>query len=176
MPGIVGTAMGILRAPVRTTGSLSRGLILAGLLVGLAAPLARAQKPQASTSTIYFYSLGDTNVADLWSGTLLPDFEKAYPQYKVKFVDILHGTGAQGALVSTASSRPKRLASQAWILMSSKMILVATTIPRARRASNYFTKVNTTNVPNIKLHRSIYSGAGWRSRHRVSLVRSDPCL
>src|SRR5947209_19767046 len=85
--------------PKRSAGLLLRGMTLGAVLAGMVlTPVVRAQQHTAAPSTIYFYSLGDTNVADLWTGTLLPDFEKAYPQYKVKFVDLLHGHGAQGLI------------------------------------------------------------------------------
>lgn len=74
---VVGT---LKRTATHLTNPLVRAAALVAILatVGIA-PAAQAHNAQAQT-TINFYGLGDTNVADLWSGTILPDFQKAYPQ------------------------------------------------------------------------------------------------
>ena len=101
-----GSVLGALRhTATHLANPIMRATAVAALLATIGiSPAARAQTMQAQT-TINFYGLGDTNVADLWTGTMLPDFEKAYPQYKVKFVDLLHGNGAQGLIDRIVAAR-----------------------------------------------------------------------
>jgi putative spermidine/putrescine transport system substrate-binding protein len=125
-----------------------RVLAVAAILGGAMLAPARARQA-AATSTIYFYGLGDTNIADLWTGTLLPDFEKQFPQYKVKFVNLLHGNGTQGLIdrivAAKAAGKP------------TVDLDVLETDPRGfnyptgKTAYDYFAKVDTSNVANIKL-------------------------
>ncbi len=132
----------------RSTTLLIRGLLAAATLTVATAAPARARSV-AATSTIYFYTISDTNVADLWSGTLLPDFEKAYPQYTVKFVNLLHGNGAQGLVDRVIAARAAGKPSVALDLFEDTPVNY--NFPSGKRASDYFTTLNTGNVPNARL-------------------------
>lgn len=116
-------------------------------MVGLAP--AQARQYRAASSTIYFYSLGDTNVADLWTGTLLPAFAKAYPQYHVKFVDILHGTGSQSLIDRIVAAKAAGKPTVDLDVLENDPR--GYNYPTGKTAYDYFLKVNTSNVPNIKL-------------------------
>ena len=66
-------AAGILGTPARSIDLLLRGMALTLVLAGMVlAPAAQASQRTAAQSTIHFYGLADTNVADMWTGTLLP--------------------------------------------------------------------------------------------------------
>ena len=54
-------------------------LASAGLML-----LALAPTPASANQTIRLYIGADTNVKDLWEKALLPEFYKAYPDYKVE--------------------------------------------------------------------------------------------
>lgn len=125
-----------------------RAAAIAALLttVGIG-PAVRAQTSRAQT-TIVFYGLGDTNIADLWSGTILPDFQKAYPQYRVKFVNLLHGDGAQGLVDRIVAARNAGKQPDIDVLEGDS---TGFNYPVGKAAANYFTKLDTSNVPNIKL-------------------------
>jgi len=136
--------------PTRSPGLLLRGMTFTVLLAVLAlAPVVQAQQHTAAPRTIYFYSLGDTNVADLWTGTLLPDFEKAYPQYKVKFVDLLHGHGAQGLIDRIIAAKKAGKATVDLDVFEDSP--AGYNYPTGQTATDYFSKITMANVPNIKL-------------------------
>jgi len=132
----------------RSTILLVRGLLVAAALTVATVRPAQA-RPVAATSTIYFYSLGDTNVADLWSGTLLPDFEKAYPQYTVRFVNLLHGNGAQGLVDRVIAARAAGKPSVDLDVFEDAPFNY--NFPSGKTASDYFTALNASNVPNASL-------------------------
>jgi len=132
----------------RSTTLLVRGLLAAAALTVAAVAPAQA-RPVAATSTIYFYSLGDTNIADLWGKTLLPDFEKAYPQYTVKFVNLLHGNGAQGLVDRVIAARAAGKPSVDLDLFEDAPFNY--NFPSGKTAADYFTTLNESNVPNVSL-------------------------
>jgi putative spermidine/putrescine transport system substrate-binding protein len=143
-------AAGILGTPARSIGLLLRGMALTLVLAGMVlAPAAQASQRTAAQSTIHFYGLADTNVADLWTGTLLPDFEKAYPQYTVKFVNLLHGNGAQVALIDRiVAAKAAGKVSGIDLFEDNPLNYV---FPAGKTAHDYFAPVTAHDVANIKL-------------------------
>lgn len=67
------------------------------------------------TSPVTLYSGADTNIRQLWQGALIPAFQKAFPQYPVKFVFSEHGTNDTqeyarlGASIATRKAPPADL-------------------------------------------------------------------
>jgi len=128
---------------------LTRGVMVAAVVAGVGLTPAQATRQRAVQSTIYFYGLDDTNVADLWTGTLLPDFAKAYPQYTVKFVNLLHGNGSQGLIdrIVAAQAAGKK----ALDLDIFEDVPFAYNFPAGKTAFDYFSPITVKDVPNIKL-------------------------
>lgn len=73
-----------------------------GLIVGVA-PAAHA-----ATSTIQLYVSADTNVKDLWEKTLIPEFNKSYPDYEVVVTFDRNGTNDAQTLAKITASKVTR--------------------------------------------------------------------
>jgi len=78
-------------------------LAAAGLLVSGA-----VQPASANTSTIRLYIAADTNVKDLWEKTLIPEFNKAYPEYKVEVIFDRNGANETQTLARVSASKITR--------------------------------------------------------------------
>jgi putative spermidine/putrescine transport system substrate-binding protein len=140
----------LLRGAVqRVPKLLVRGLMAATIAAGVGLAPAQAAHHRAASSTIYFYGLDDTNIADLWTGTLLPDFAKAYPQYKVKFVNLLHGNGAQGLIDRIVAARAA--GKKTIDLDIFEDVPIAYNFPTGKTAFDYFAPITAKDVPNIRL-------------------------
>ena len=74
------------------------GLVLAGT----------AQSASAETSTIRLYVSADTNVKDLWEKSLLPEFYKVYPDYKVEVIYDRNGQNDAQTLAKVIASKVTR--------------------------------------------------------------------
>lgn len=74
------------------------GLVLAGT----------AQSASANSSTIRLYVSADTNVKDLWEKSLLPEFYKAYPEYKVEVIYDRNGQNDAQTLAKVIASKVTR--------------------------------------------------------------------
>ena len=74
------------------------GLVLAGT----------AQSASANTSTIRLYVSADTNVKDLWEKSLLPEFYKVYPDYKVEVIYDRNGQNDAQTLAKVIASKVTR--------------------------------------------------------------------
>lgn len=65
-----------------------------------------------ASSSFTLYAGADTNIQTLWSSSLIPGFQKAFPQYQVKFIFSEHGTNDDqeyarlGASIKTGSKPP----------------------------------------------------------------------
>jgi putative spermidine/putrescine transport system substrate-binding protein len=57
------------------------------------------------SGTITFYMSGDVNIQHLWLDTLIPDYEKAYPEVKVNLVYSAHGVEDATTLAKLAQSQ-----------------------------------------------------------------------
>jgi putative spermidine/putrescine transport system substrate-binding protein len=77
---------------------------VAALSLGISAP-----SSQAATTTIRLYVSADTNILDLWEKTLVPAFNKEYPNYDVKVTFDRNGANdAQTLAKITAAVAKKR--------------------------------------------------------------------
>jgi putative spermidine/putrescine transport system substrate-binding protein len=77
---------------------------VAALSLGISAP-----SSQAASTTIRLYVSADTNILDLWEKTLVPAFNKEYPQYDVKVTFDRNGANdAQTLAKITAAVATKR--------------------------------------------------------------------
>lgn len=75
----------------------------AGLIVGGA-----LQPAKAATSTIRLYISADTNVKDLWEKSLIPEFNKVYPDYEVQVIYDRNGQNDQQTLARVVASKVTR--------------------------------------------------------------------
>lgn len=73
-----------------------------GLIVGV------APASHAATSTIQLYISADTNIKDLWEKTLIPEFNKAYPDYNVNVTFDRNGTNDAQTLAKITASKVTR--------------------------------------------------------------------
>jgi putative spermidine/putrescine transport system substrate-binding protein len=125
----------------------------------------------ASQSTIYFTSLGDVNIEDLYRNTIIPDFEKAYPQYTVKFTDILHGINSQGIVIDnmTAAMNAGKTSVKVDVFEDSPLNYV---YPKGKTFKDYFLPLTATDIPNIaKIDPAVEAGAdGYGVAYRASAV------
>lgn len=110
---------------------------------GAAAPSASAAAGGAGPgSSLTLYAGADTNIQTLWSSSLIPGFEKAFPQYQVKFVFSEHGSNDDqeyarlGASIKTHSRPP------ADMIADSGFTNTAAT-------AGQFIPVTSGNVPNL---------------------------
>jgi putative spermidine/putrescine transport system substrate-binding protein len=123
-------------------------MTVVALTAGFALSTGLAPKGHAAaTSTIYFTSLGDVNIEDLYRNTIIPDFEKANPQYTVKFTDILHGTNSQGLVIDnmTAAMNAGKKSINLDVFEDSPL---SYTYPAGKTFKDYFLPLSTTDVPN----------------------------
>jgi putative spermidine/putrescine transport system substrate-binding protein len=125
-----------------------RSLTAVALTAGFALSTGLAPKGHAAgTSTIYFTSLGDVNIEDLYRNTIIPDFEKAYPQYTVKFTDILHGTNSQTLVIGnlTAAMNAGKKSVNIDVFENSPLNYV---YPAGKTFKDYFLPLSIKDVPN----------------------------
>ena len=128
---------------------------------------ARAQ----TQSTIYFTSLGDVNLVDLYRNTIIPDFEKAYPQYTVHFTDILHGIGAPALIVNNLTAAMKSgttsVKYDVWEDDPS-----AYSYPSGKTEKDYFMPLTLQDIPNgAKVPAIVWAqGQGYAAAYRASAV------
>jgi putative spermidine/putrescine transport system substrate-binding protein len=125
----------------------------------------------ASQSTIYFTSLGDVNIEDLYRNTLIPDFEKAYPQYTVKFTDILHGTNSQSLVIDniTAAMNAGKKSIKLDVFEDTPLNY---TYPTGKTYKDYFLPLSVSDIPNIaKIDPAVENeAAGYGVAYRSSAV------
>jgi putative spermidine/putrescine transport system substrate-binding protein len=96
----------------------------------------------AATSSFTLYAGADTNVQTLWSSSLIPGFEKAFPQYKVNFVFSEHGTNDDQEYARLAASIKTNGKPPADMIADSGFINTAAT-------AGQLMAVTTSNVPNL---------------------------
>ena len=151
---------------IRVVGAIGA---TAGLALSSLVPVYHARA--ATPSTIYFTSLGDVNLVDLYRNTLIPDFEKAYPQYTVHFTDILHGIGAPQLIVNNLTaamkSGAKSVKYDVW-----EDLPVSYTYPAGKSVKDYFMPLSTQDIPNAaKVPPLVESqGGGYGIAYRASAV------
>lgn len=125
----------------------------------------------AANNTIYFLSLGDVNIVDLYRNTLIPDFQKANPQYTVKFTDILHGTNSQGLVVDkmTAAMNAGKTTYPVDVLEDTPLSYI---YPKGKTFKDYFLPLTVSDIPNIaKIDPAVNAGAyGYGVAYRASAV------
>ncbi|MEN9687165.1 MAG: hypothetical protein RL381_177 [Actinomycetota bacterium] len=73
-----------------------------GLIAGV------APSAHAATSTIQLYISADTNIKDLWEKTLIPEFNKTYPDYTVNVTFDRNGTNDAQTLAKITASKVTR--------------------------------------------------------------------
>jgi putative spermidine/putrescine transport system substrate-binding protein len=73
-----------------------------GLIAGV------APSAHAAASTIQLYISADTNIKDLWEKTLIPEFNKAYPDYTVNVTFDRNGTNDAQTLAKITASKVTR--------------------------------------------------------------------
>lgn len=125
----------------------------------------------AATSTVYILSESDTNIEDLFRNTLVPDFQKAFPQYKVNYVNDLHGTNSQAQLDKlTAAMKAGKTTTtlDVWEATPSGGF----TYPAGKTDADYFLPLNPSNVPNAaKVAAGVLKGQGaYAMPYRASAV------
>jgi putative spermidine/putrescine transport system substrate-binding protein len=100
-----------------------------------------------STKPLYIVTGGDTNVESLFRDVLIPDFQKAYPQYSVTYTNILHGTNMQGLIVDnlTAAKSAGRKSVDYDVFEDSPLNYQ---YPVGSTYKDYFQPLNPKNVPN----------------------------
>lgn len=125
-----------------------RSSVLAGLAAGAAAALALAgcgaaasASGSSSGGTIVVYASGDVNVQQIWQQTLIPGFEKAEPQYRVKLVFSEHGT-TDSTVLARLGAAVKTNSDPGEDIIDGGFTTAAT--------SGWTEPVSTANVPNLK--------------------------
>jgi putative spermidine/putrescine transport system substrate-binding protein len=128
-------------------------------------------RAEAATSTIYFTSLGDTNLVDLYRNTVIPDFQKAFPQYTVHFTDILHGTNAQGLVIDNlvAAQKAGKTGVNYDIFEDQPLTYQ---YPAGKTYKDYFLPLSTTDIPNAAKVPPVVEaqGLGYAVAYRASAV------
>ncbi|MHB1534943.1 MAG: extracellular solute-binding protein [Acidimicrobiales bacterium] len=89
-----------------------------------------------------FYSGGDVNIENLWTQTLIPDFEKAYPNVKVDYVFSEHGTNDVTTLARVAQAVKSHQASGYDLLES------ASNAVEEGALQHLFVPVTASAIPN----------------------------
>lgn len=67
--------------------------------------VAVAPTAHAATSTIQLYISADTNIQDLWQKTLIPEFNKSYPDYNVVVTFDRNGTNDAATLAKITAAK-----------------------------------------------------------------------
>ncbi|MDB5056547.1 MAG: extracellular solute-binding protein [Chloroflexi bacterium] len=144
--------------------------VTAGLTVSSGFSLPR-HASAAAKSTIYFTSLGDVNLVDLYRNTILPDFQKAYPQYTVHFTDILHGIGAPALIVNniTAATKSGAKSVKYDVWEDGPMTY---SYPAGKSMKDYFMPLSVKDLPNAsKVPQIVWAqGLGYGAAYRSSAV------
>lgn len=96
----------------------------------------------AASSTFTLYAGADTNVQTLWSSSLIPAFEKAFPRYRVSFVFSEHGTNDDQEYARLAASIKTGSRPPADMIADSGFINTAAT-------AGQLVKVSSAEVPNL---------------------------
>lgn len=144
--------------------------VTAGLTLSSGFTLAR-HAGAAAPSTVYFTSLGDVNLVDLYRNTIIPDFQKAYPQYTVHFTSILHGVGAPALIVNniTAAMKAgaKNIKYDVW-----EDDATGYAYPAGKTVKDYFAPLSVANLPNgAKVPPIVWAqGQGYGAAIRASAV------
>jgi putative spermidine/putrescine transport system substrate-binding protein len=151
-----------------------RGAATLAITAGLTTSTALVPSHLASAagkSVIYVTTLSDTNIQDLFQHTLVPDFEKAFPQYTVNYVNILHGTNAQSLIVDrmTAAMQAGKKSYNLDVVENSPLTY---TYPAGKTYQDYFLPLNAKNVPNAaKIPASVLNSVtGYEMPYRASAV------
>jgi len=127
-----------------------RGLYAGLLLASVAAVIAgcgSSNGGSGSTSsstapqTITLYASGDVNVQNLWQNTLIPQFEKAYPNLKVHLVFAEHGT--------TDAATLARLTAAVQAKQSPGMDLIDASMVTQAAAANLLQPLTASEIPQI---------------------------
>jgi putative spermidine/putrescine transport system substrate-binding protein len=95
----------------------------------------------ATSATITLYASGDVNVQNLWRNTLIPQFEKAYPNLKVKLVFAEHGT--------TDAATLARLTAAVQAKQSPGMDLIDASMVTQAAAANLLQPLTAKEIPLI---------------------------
>lgn len=103
---------------------------------------ASAAPAAAATSTLTLYAGADTNIQTLWSSSLIPGFEKAYPQYKVSFVFSEHGSNDDQEYARLSASIKTDSRPPADMIADSGFTNTAAT-------AGQFIPVSAANIPNL---------------------------
>jgi putative spermidine/putrescine transport system substrate-binding protein len=121
---------------------LSLVALLAMLVLAACGSTTAANTSSSSTTTtINLYADGDVNVQHLWTNTLIPAFEKAYPNIKV------HLTYAGSGTSSTATFA--RLSAAVTAKRDSGMDILDSGIVTQAITANLMTPITTAQVPNL---------------------------
>ena len=129
-------------------------------------------RAEAATSTIYFTSLGDTNLEDLYRNTVIPDFQKAYPQYTVHASPI----SCTGLTPRKPGNRqPGRGAKSRQEQRELRHFRRSTALPintrPARTYKDYFLPLSTANIPNAtKVPPGGRGAKAWGTRYLTALL------
>lgn len=107
-----------------------------------ASPAGTPTGSSAATSAFTLYAGADTNVQMLWSSSLIPAFEKAFPQYTVKFVFSEHGTNDDQEYARLAASIKTKGTPPADMIADSGFINTAA-------VAGQMLAVSTSNIPNL---------------------------
>lgn len=115
--------------------------VLALLAMIVLAACGSTATTNTSSTTLNLYADGDVNVQHLWTNTLIPAFEKAYPTIKVHLIYAGSGTS------STATFA--RLSAAVAAKRDSGMDILDSGVVKQAIAANLMTPITTTQVPNI---------------------------
>jgi putative spermidine/putrescine transport system substrate-binding protein len=127
--------------------NLVRGALLLLVLALLAVNVASISA-QDNRTTVYVYDGADTNITDWIQQTIIPAFEKAYPQYKVNFT-IARGAGADINSVVDRVQAAKQT-------NSDPQVDVLTFNPLSKRETieaGLWMELTEANLPNLKFVR-----------------------
>lgn len=103
---------------------------------------AAGSAPAAARSQLVVYAGADTNVQQLWASTLIPAFEKATPDYAVRFVFSEHGTNDDAEYARLAASIKTGSTPPADLIADSGFIETAAT-------SGQMAKVDASGIPGL---------------------------
>lgn len=95
-----------------------------------------------ATSSFSLYAGADTNIQTLWSSSLLPGFQKAFPQYKVSFIFSEHGSNDDQEYARLAASIKTGSKPPADMFADSGFINTAATVKQ-------MIAVSAANIPNL---------------------------
>lgn len=138
----------------------------------LSSGLAPSIHAAASTTPLYIITGSDVNVETLFRDTLIPDFEKAYPQYSVTFTNILHGGTAMQTQVVDNLVAAKQVGKKSIDYDVFEGTPNGFNYPVGATYKDYFLPLNPGNVPNAsRIDPTVeLPAAGYGIAYRASAV------